>query len=313
MSVRIDSTTDNTDAVTAALGNLADKAKVGEIVSAPVEKTGEKKEASDASKKADEAEPKGDAEDAADDDSDSDGEEPKPKKKSNGFKKRIDKLNSRLTEREREIEYWKSQALKETKPQSDDQAPAKKPEVSSTDRPKAETFDSHEDYLEALVDWKADQKLKKRDDDARQAKVKTEFEEQVKSHLERVESYKASKDDWDDVVESVDDIHMSPVVQEAILQSENGPELMYELAKNREEYARICKLSPVAAARELGKFEARIQPASQESKLDTKDVKKTKAPPPIKPVGSKASASTKSPDEMSFQEFKRWREEQLRK
>lgn len=113
-------------------------------------------------------------------------------------------------------------------------------------------------------------------------------------------------------MEDVDDIPMSLTVQEVILASDNGPELMYELAKNPEEYARICKLPAVQAARELGKFEARIS-SSQDTKKETKQLTKTKAPPPIKPVGSKASSVTKSPDDMDFQEFKRWREAQIRR
>ena len=84
---------------------------------------------------------------------------------------------------------------------------------------------------------------------------------------------------------------------------------MYQLAKNREEYERICKLSPLAAAREMGRFEAKLQ--SSEAPTQAKTT--TKAPPPLKPVNAKASASVKDPDSLPYREWKAWREQQMKK
>jgi hypothetical protein len=104
---------------------------------------------------------------------------------------------------------------------------------------------------------------------------------------------------------------MSVAVQELLVQSENGPELMYELAKNREAFERINKLTPLAAARELGKFEAQFKKANSNEKPEKKI---TKAPPPIAPVGKRATAVKKDiyDKDLSFADYERIREEQLR-
>jgi hypothetical protein len=83
---------------------------------------------------------------------------------------------------------------------------------------------------------------------------------------------------------------------------------MYELAKNRKEYERINSLNALAMAREIGKIEAKLS-RSKTTEAQEEIKKITKAPAPLKPVGSKSSGiSNKSPDEMDFHEYKKWRE-----
>jgi hypothetical protein len=93
-------------------------------------------------------------------------------------------------------------------------------------------------------------------------------------------------------------------LNQLLLDSENGPELAYHLAKDAENFARVCKLSPIAAARELGKIEATLTKAPESAK----EIKTTKAPAPIKPVGGSGSANSKEfREDMTYPEFKRWR------
>lgn len=304
MSIKIDSTTDSTTAVSAALGDLANKEAV-------VESTDKKSEVAEkqTTEKADESDSSESMEGAEESDSkdgDEEQKDDKPKKKS-GFKKRIDKLNQRLMEKDREAEYWRAKAERPQQVQETSaQAIQTNQTVSADAKPNVDQFNTHAEYVEALTDWKVEQKEKAREAKAREIQAQTEMQKQAASHVERVKSFKEAHEDFDELIAEVDDIPISLTVKEVILGSDNGAELMYELAKNRDEYARICKLSPIAAARELGKFEARIK--ASESKTET--TKTTKAPPPVKPVGSKANATSKSPDEMSYQEFKKWREAQ---
>lgn len=294
MSIQVTSTTDTPEAVTAAQGNLKESAEVKETKSASDEKSDESEnvEASEAS------------EDETEESDESDSKEEKAPKKS-GFKRRIDKLTAKVSAAEQEREYWRQEALKHQKPDAPKESQPESKAKDLSGKPSSDDFETHEAYVEALTDWKLEVREREREEKTKQAQVKTEFEKQLSSHLERVESFKSSHDDFDEVLEDVNDVPMSIAVQDAILKSDNGPELMYELAKNKEEYARICALPALDAARALGKFEARLAKENQE----TKPVKTTKAPPPIKTVGSKASsASTKSPDEMDFQDYKRWRE-----
>ena len=136
----------------------------------------------------------------------------------------------------------------------------------------------------------------------------------MSAHRERVKSFADKTEDFMDVIEAVDDIPVSAALQEIIVSSENGPELMYELAKNREEYERIAKLSPLAVARELGKLEVKLAARASEQKAEPK--KLTKAPQPIEPVGSggagKVRKSITDPD-ISQAEYERLRREQLKR
>jgi hypothetical protein len=302
MSITVTSTTDSKEAIAAATGDLKTPSKPVEEKSASAEKADETKaEASDTSEE----------EVDSNDESDSDEEESESKdegkpKKSRGFKKRIDKLNAKVSAKEQEVEHWKAVALRSQTSDAPKSAPETPKKVEATGKPSSDDFDTHEAYFEALSDWKHESREKERDEKAKQTQVKTEFEKQVASHMERVSAFKESHDDFDEVIKAVDHIQMPVVLQDALLVSDDGPDLMYELAKNADEYKRICSLPPLEAVRALGKFEAKLV---KEENVESKPIQTTKAPPPLKTVGSKGSGlSTKAPDQMDFQEFKKWRE-----
>lgn len=238
-----------------------------------------------------------------------DSEKDKPKKKG-GFQRRIDKLNARATASQQEAEYWKQQALKGAgEPKAD--AKVEKPQADQAGKPDPETFDTHTEYVEALTDWKIEQREKASLEKAQKSQLETEHEKLLKTHFDRVNSFREKTTDFMEVLESVDDLPVSPTVQEIIVASENGPELMFELAKNRAEYERINKLPPLAAARELGRIEAKLA-ASSETKPTTEIKKQTKAPAPIAPVSSKGGSKEKSifDPELSQAEYERLRAKQ---
>lgn len=303
MSINIVSTTDSAEAVTAAMGDLTPKGSE-ENKSAPAPKADEKAAASEATTE----EPE-ETESEAETDEEGEGEEPEAKPKRSGFKRRIDKLNAKLSAKDQEVEHWKTQALKNQKPETAKEE-IQKPVLEG--KPQKDSFESHEAYVEALTDWKVDQKLKDAEVKKNQTDAKTEHQKQVETHVAKVRTFAEAHDDFDELIESIDDVPMSLTVQELILSSDNGPELMYELAKDRKEYERICKLPAIAAAREMGKFESRIKKTeTTEEKIVT-----PKAPPPLKPVGSnKSGAVKKSLDDenLSQRDWERLREEQIAK
>lgn len=234
-------------------------------------------------------------EDDSDEDAESkDAEKDKPKKKSGSQrrKERAERAEAEVARARAEADHWRALALKgagESKPEPKAETAKAADEVG---KPNPETFETHAEYVEALTDWKIEQREKARAAESRKAQLETEQQTLVKSHLERVKSFKESTDDFDDVVSGVDDVLISPTVRELILTSENSPALMYELAKNREEYERINKLPPLAAARAMGLIEAKLSKASKEAKPEPK--KLTSAPKPIEPVGSKGGPVEKS-------------------
>jgi hypothetical protein len=267
-----------------------------------------------------ESEAKEDAKDESEDDADEESEESKddakdkPKKKG-GFQRRIDKLNARHAQAQAELDYWKQLALKE---KASGEPKVEKPPVNTAKapqegKPDPEAFESHAEYVEALTDWKLEQRDKARSEQDNRAKLQTEQQRVITEHTERVKSFAGRTEDFQDVLEAVDDVHVSAAVQEMIVTSENGPELMYELAKNRAEFERINALSPLAAARELGRIESRLSKPSEEKKAEPK--KLTKAPRPPTPVGSSRDSVEKSiyDPALSQREYEAIRAKQLQR
>lgn len=257
----------------------------------------------------------------SDESSQDESTEDRPRKKSNGFKKRIDKLSKQRTEEaqkrlaaEQERDHWKAEYLKNSG--SHDKLKNDEPKTieASDDKPKAAHFDSHEDYVEALTDWKIEQKEKKKELSAKETEVKSQYQKQMDDHQSRVDSFKKSQPDYvevlTDFIEEHGDLEFSMGVQESILSSDLGPAVIYELARNKTELDRINSLSAIAAAREIGKIEQRLARANDAQKENQETKKLTKAPAPLSPVGSKGSGYKKSPNEMNTDEYREWRRSQ---
>jgi hypothetical protein len=133
----------------------------------------------------------------------------------------------------------------------------------------------------------------------------------MKAHFGREKSFSEKTSDYAEVMEDANFLKDASVtLQQIIVNSDNGPELMYELAKNKAEYARINAMSPIAAAREIGRIEASLTKPSEEKKTEQKKI--TKAPQPIAPVGSKSSTVSKRPEEMSQREYEAKRREEMK-
>lgn len=316
----IESTTDSKEAVTAALGDLAktEVPVVDESQSASSEKTEGQEETKESKGiEASSDEKTEDSETSDDEETKEESEESeegkKDKKAKPGFKRRIDKLNARLSAEQQEKDFWRTEALKNKTPAKAD-GEVKVATVEGDGRPKVDDFKTHAEYVEALTDWKVDQKFSKEKSDQKQNELKGEYQKTVKTFQDKIQEFSKKHDDFNDLVEGVEDIPMSLTVQDVILRSEVGPELMYELAKNREEYQRICGLPVVDAARAIGKIEERLAKNTETSKTKT-EAKSTKAPNPINPVGAKASGNVKKSiydEDLSQKEFERMREKQLK-
>ena len=225
---------------------------------------------------------------------DDDQKEIKPKKKG-GFQKKLEK-------QAREIEQLREQIAK----QSVVEKPVEK--LSSDDpEPDVEKYDSLTDFYKEHSRWAARQEVKefqkKQEAKSQQEKQLTEQQKRVSEFQSKGAEFAKSVDDYQDAIDDVSDVIVSPGLQEALLDSDNGHEILYHLAKNKDELLRINKLSLVAQAREIGKWEAKI---SKEEKPEVKT--KTAAPPPPKPVGTKSPGKVvKDPSAMSPDEYIAWR------
>lgn len=131
----------------------------------------------------------------------------------------------------------------------------------------------------------------------------------------RVKTVAASKPDFE-VVALDPSLEVSNVMRDAILDAENGPDILYHLGSHPDEAARISKLSTVAQIREVGKLEAsllREEAGSTSAVVDEQAPQKTaisKAPAPIpRPNGSASKPNpVKNLEGMSQAEYRELRE-----
>ena len=307
MPVTITSTTDTPEAINLATGKAVEKVESKKVEEKSATETKESVETKAATEPAIDKETSTEANGENAEEKSASDAEAKAKKKG-GFKKRIDKLNAKISEVEAQALHWRNEALKVSQPAAKTET---KVETKSDGRPEADKFANHSEYVEALADWRVEQKLSEREQKSNEVAAKAESQKKVVQHVERVNKFKADHADFDDVVSEVGDIPISMTFQQVVLDSDNGPELIYNLAKDPAEYKRIQSLPAIAAAREIGKLEARLaKSAASNEPLETKT---TKAPAPISPVNKGKVTATKNPDEMTYPEFKKWREETARR
>lgn len=285
--------------------------------SAPAAKAAEQKDPaeSDTATTEDETE-KDDSAESEPDEGDGDAEETekdKPKKKSGAQrrKERAERAEAEAARARVEADHWKAMALKGAGDSKEQPKTEPKPEPAG--KPHPDNYETHVEYVEALTDWKLEQREKDREQQTEKSKLEAESKRLLETHHAREKSFAEKTADYVKVLEDVDNFtDASATLEELIVTSENGPEIMYELAKNPEEYERINALHPLAAAREIGKLEAKV--AAKESKpIEPKKI--TNAPKPIEPVsGGKGTVGKSLSDpNLSQAEYEAIRRDQLKR
>jgi hypothetical protein len=140
---------------------------------------------------------------------------------------------------------------------------------------KPENFETHESYIDALAEQKAEKILSER-------KVKAEQSAIAETYAEKEELVREKHADYQDVVYNPK-LRITNEMAETIRMSDNGPDIAYFLGTNEKEAERISKLSPLAQAREIGKIENKLATAPAVTK------KLSSAPAPISPISSRNS------------------------
>lgn len=128
------------------------------------------------------------------------------------------------------------------------------------------------------------------------------------------EQVEAAKKEFPDFVEVAfsKDVPMTNAMTEAIITSEYGAKIAYELGQHPDEADRIAKLPPVAAVREIGKIESRIAAKTKAAETDDEPPAASSAPKPAVPVRKTSSNPTELRDDIPYKEWLRRREAQLR-
>jgi hypothetical protein len=260
-------------------------------------------------------------------------EEPK-KVLPRGVQKKINKLtrrnyelldqNNQLLSRLEAIE----QKLEGKKPEEPKSQPAPKP--------KQDDFASYEAFVEAMVDWKADEKIAarlaaERERESTQS-LEAERREIFDAYNSRVKEARAKYDDFDEVLSQ--NFSIMPGQEKTfesvtltIYELENGPDVAYYLAQHPAERKELLSLSPNRAAAQLGRISDKLATSKEEEpeeeiegeepeedseeELRAPEKKAAPAPKPITPVKKVAPTATGLDDDLPIDEWLKRREKQL--
>lgn len=175
--------------------------------------------------------------------------------------------------------------------------------------PDLANYSTYEEWLEAEVDYKLDQKLKSNKEKEDQEKQKVAMNERERKFQVRAAKAVEKYPDYDEIV-SQSQVPLSSEIVCAIKESELGPDVAYYLAKNPDEVERISQMgSSISAIREIGKIEAKLSLVPPVH-MKTKQV--TQAPEPIKPVEGLVQPTKKEYGEMSMEEYVKQRNAEVR-
>lgn len=240
---------------------------------------------------------------------------PAPEKapEQDGFTKRIDELtkNWRETERRaeeaaRDAQYWRDQALRAQQPQPQ---PAKPVEQAVKTLADFEYDDvKYQSYLfeqaESRAVKAAEKRLREQQETDAKERRRTEF-------ARREAEFEKANPDYRSKTRSPS-FPVSDAMAEVFAESEEGPAVAFYLANNAGLAEQISKLPPLAAARELGRIEAKLIAAREKA---AKTVSDAPPPPPkvesVDPGNVSAKPDDPDSDKLSDSEWLRRRNKQV--
>lgn len=234
----------------------------------------------------------------------SDGADPPAHPKNKGVGKRINELTREKHDALREAQYWKEQALKATKAEPAQEAPAQasKPEIKG--KPKLQDFDfDPEAHAEALVEWTLNQR--------EQAKA---AESRVQTLQQKEQAFAEEHPDYFEVTRAPH-VPFTQAVISLMAEADKPADVAYHLAKNLDELAAIAAMTPIAAARAIGRIEAKLEAPPAPAVPREPPKKTTNAPPPPKTVSGagKPEVSVDDPQITPAQRIALWRAQRTKR
>jgi hypothetical protein len=222
------------------------------------------------------------------------------------FQKRIDEITRARREAESRadrLERMVGQLVQRGQTPPAEKPAQPEPFQPTKPRPTREQFEFDEDrYIDAVADWRYEQREAQLSHDRKQSAQKTamgDFENYFETNRAKtMEIGRQMYPDFETVISSVPGDVLTDEMALAIFQTGKPAEIVYHLAKNSTEAARIAKLPPLKKAVELGKIEAAIS---------VRQPRQSQAPPPINPLDGKSPA-TVSEDDLPYPEWVKLRE-----
>jgi hypothetical protein len=242
-------------------------------------------------------------------------EEEAPRPPKSKVQRRFDKL----TARNYELEETNAELQKRL--EAVERAQAGKPpavvhaevqSVTGKPKPTADAFKTYDEYVEALADWKAEEKWAAKQAEQQQVQLQQRQQETFQSYNHAVSEARAEYEDFDEVIKNGPQIPKS--VQIAIIQMrDQGPEVAYRIAQDPDfcdQLVEIMRQEGDAAA--LVEFGGWVRQLSQPVEERVVKAPVSRAPRPIKPVGSSPTRSSIPLDDVDYQTYRRVRAEQER-
>jgi hypothetical protein len=246
-------------------------------------------------------------EDAATDEPEAaDGEDDAGTDEAEQGKEALSKAQKKRDAKRRKVEA-RIQAVSEENQRLKDRLEAierqKPPQIELGPEPDPAKFDSDAKYIAALAVYearksnRADQ-VKTYEADSVAARAATEASA-LKLFRERTTALKDRIPDIEEKVLADSTGLFDRRMADLIVDSEMGPEVAYYLTGHREEAQRIKSMSQTAAAREIGKIEAKLSLPKPRTE--------TNAPPPPKILKGSTSGPAKKLEDMSMAEYRKAR------
>lgn len=208
----------------------------------------------------------------------SDGKDAPAQRQNKGVGKRINELTREKYEAIRRAEAAERRAQELEQGRARDNKPASEQKPVEGKPTLADFGFDQEAYLDALADWRVNQRLSERDsqEQVRQKQVQQQQrQQQFHDRLSKFETDNPGK--WEAATKAP--INFTEPMLEVIANSEVGPQIAVYLAENLDRADDISRMTPYAAAAALGRIEASmsaVKPATPPAPPKTV----TKAPPP---------------------------------
>jgi hypothetical protein len=188
------------------------------------------------------------------------------------IQRRIDTLTREKYDKAREADYWKNLAMERQKPE-----PKQEPEKVNKAPTLAENEYDEAKYQAALIEWTRAEARAAALEEVKSERAKEQEQARVKSFKQREAEFISATPDYQEKVYSSANTFFTNDVVRLMAESSDGPAVAYYLANNRELGEQISSLPLTAAAREIGKIEARLEKAKE---VRPPVVSKAPAPPP---------------------------------
>jgi hypothetical protein len=217
---------------------------------------------------------------------------------------KLEKRFSELTKARKEAEAKVKELEDRLAAKESFREPERAPENNR--KPSPDDFKDAFEYAESLAQWSAEQALAKREQEIKQREVEAQRQTVIKTWQQKLETTIAELPDYQEMVAS-STVSVNDTIRDAILESDVGPRILYELASDDEMAEKLSTMTTASALKLIGKLEAKFEKTEEPVKAEKKTVAaKSKAPEPIRPLRSTSGVADVGMDgnDMSYQQWK---------